>query len=65
MLNIFMIILLFNGVILTRIKASFFKVVLIVTQLKIFSNLYQSNLNEQTDAEVINLIKNVVEWFSL
>jgi hypothetical protein len=47
-LNIFMLIVYFNGIILTRIKASFFKVLIILTQIKICINL---NLTDKTDSD--------------
>lgn len=47
-LNIFMLIVYFNGIILTRIKASFFKVLIILTQIKICINLY---LTDKTDSD--------------
>jgi len=42
-----------------RIKASFFKVLIILNQIKICANLYNTNKFEK-DLEVINVIKNVL-----
>ena len=42
-----------------RIKASFFKVLIILNQIKICANLYNTNKIEK-DLEVINVIKNVL-----
>lgn len=58
-LNIFILIVYFNGIILMRIKASFFKILIILNQIKICVNLYHTNKID-TDLEVINLIKNIL-----